>query len=1206
MGVNGFGRIGRLVFRAGMDNQKVTMVAINDPFMDVEYMLYQLKYDSVHRAFKGTITVKKEDGKEFLVVNGMPIRVFHEKDPAAIGWGAVGATYVCESTGVFTTQEKAALHLKGGAKKVIISAPPKDSVPMFVMGVNQEKYTADLTVVSNASCTTNCLAPLAKVINDTFGIVEGLMTTVHAMTATQLTVDGPSRGGKDWRGGRCASNNIIPSSTGAAKAVGKVIPALNGKLTGMAFRVPTPDVSVVDLTCRLEKGASMDDISKAVLQAGASSMKGILGFTDKEVVSTDFVTCSQSSIFDKGAGIALNDKFVKLVSWYDNEWGYSRPSGWGVEHEGDLGFHGQGGGLDGLRHLLPVLDFDKGAGIALNDKFVKLVSWYDNEWGYSNRLIDLVCHMAVVDGTVPAPSKIVSIKAREIFDSRGNPTVEVDLLTDVHLFRAAVPSGASTGIYEALELRDGDKKRLLGKGVLKAVSNVNDILAPKLVGLDVTKQSEIDTLMVETIDGTQNDWGWSKSSLGANAILAVSMAVCRAGAASMQMPLYEYIANIAGRPTDKYMMPVPSFNVINGGSHAGNRLALPGVHGTQNDWGWSKSALGANAILAVSMAVCRAGAASMQMPLYEYIANIAGRPTDKYMMPVPSFNVINGGSHAGNRLACQEFMILPVGASTFKEALIMGCEVYHTLKGVIKKKYGQDACNVGDEGGFAPSVQDNNEALDVLMEAIEKSGHKDKVVIGTDVAASEFYNGETKKYDLDFKNPAGSPEDMKKDADAMIAYYKNWLDKYPLASIEDPFDQDDWEAYSKFQAAVGDRTQIVGDDLLVTNPKRVTKALEVKACNALLLKVNQIGSISEAIEAAEMAQFAGWGVMVSHRSGETEDSFIADLVVGLRTGEIKTGAPSSGETEDSFIADLVVGLRTGEIKTGAPCRSERLAKYNQLLRIEEELGALKCSYAGKDFRTVGLPAKSMVRKPIVGGNWKCMNTKALTIELLTAFKGCNPNGDLGETVIFAPFLHIPHALKEVAGTAINIGAENFSKTGEGAFTGEVSIGQLADIGVKYVLVGHSERRAIYGETDEDTAIKVKLGLEKGMHVMLAIGEQLSERQAGTTVDVCERQLKACFPVITDWSKVSIAYEPVWAIGTGVVATPMQAQDTHYQVRRIVAECCGDAVAKGVRILYGGSVNAKNCKALGEMPDIDGFLVGGASCKPEFTSIIGAA
>merc|ERR1719162_931919 len=291
-------------------------------------------------------------------------------------------------------------------------------------------------------------------------------------------------------------------------------------------------------------------------------------------------------------------------------------------------------------------------------------------------------------------------------------------------------------------------------------------------------------------------------------------------------------------------------------------------------------------------------------------------------MPVPSLNVINGGSHAGNRLACQEFMILPTGASTFREAMNIGAEVYHTLKGVIKKKYGQDACNVGDEGGFAPSVQDNDEALDVLMEAIEKSGHKDKVKIGTDVAAAEFYNEKTKLYDLDFKNPSSAPE-MKKTAEQLIAYYQEWIKKYPLVSIEDPFDQDDWPAYTKFQEMMGDSMQIVGDDLLVTNPKRVQKALDVKACNALLLKVNQIGSITEAIEACTMAQFAGWGVMVSHRSGETEDS---------------------------FIADLVVGLRTGEIKTGAPCRSERLAKYNQLLRIEEELGP-RAVYAGYDFRS---------------------------------------------------------------------------------------------------------------------------------------------------------------------------------------------------------------------------------------------------------------
>merc|ERR1711920_786166 len=376
-----------------------------------------------------------------------------------------------------------------------------------------------------------------------------------------------------------------------------------------------------------------------------------------------------------------------------------------------------------------------------------------------------------------------------------------------------------------------------------AVNNVNDIIAPKLVGMDITEQSKIDKLMVEEMDGSKNEWGWSKSKLGANAILAVSMAVCRAGAAASQMPLYQYIAKLSGKPTDRFVMPVPSFNVI------------------------------------------------------------------------------NGGSHAGNRLACQEFMILPVGASSFKDAMKIGAEVYHTLKGVIKKKYGQDACNVGDEGGFAPSVQANEEALDVLLEAIKKSGHESKVKIGTDVAASEFYDAKSKLYDLDFKNP-DSPQEMKKTADQMIEVYKGWISKYPFVSIEDPFDQDDWDAYKSCMNAIGADQQIVGDDLLVTNPKRIAKALEVGACNALLLKVNQIGSITESIEAATMSQKAGWGVMVSHRSGETEDS---------------------------FIADLVVGLRTGQIKTGAPCRSERLAKYNQLLRIEEELGPL-ATYAGEKFR----------------------------------------------------------------------------------------------------------------------------------------------------------------------------------------------------------------------------------------------------------------
>jgi len=323
LGINGFGRIGRLVFRAASGNPETKVVAVNDPFMDLEYMLYQLKYDSVHKRFPGTVATKSADGKEFLVVNGNDIAVFHEKDPASIPWGSVGAAYVCESTGVFTAKEKAELHIKGGCKKVIISAPPKDAVPIYVMGVNHLEYKSSDTVVSNASCTTNCLAPLAKAVDQKFGIVEGLMTTVHAMTANQLTVDGPSRGGKDWRAGRCASQNIIPASTGAAKAVGKCYPAVNGKLTGMAFRVPTPDVSVVDLTCRLEKPAKYADIVAAVKEAAAGEMNGFLDWTDEEVVSTDFVSCKTSSIFDIQAGIALNDHFVKLVSWYDNEWGYS-------------------------------------------------------------------------------------------------------------------------------------------------------------------------------------------------------------------------------------------------------------------------------------------------------------------------------------------------------------------------------------------------------------------------------------------------------------------------------------------------------------------------------------------------------------------------------------------------------------------------------------------------------------------------------------------------------------------------------------------------------------------------------------------------------------------------------------------------------------------------------------------------------------------
>ncbi len=427
-------------------------------------------------------------------------------------------------------------------------------------------------------------------------------------------------------------------------------------------------------------------------------------------------------------------------------------------------------------------------------------------------------------------SSIKSVKAREVLDSRGNPTVEVDVVTEDGLFRSIVPSGASTGVHEALELRDGDKSRYLGKGVLKAVANVNEEIAYTVSGMDPSKQEEIDKAMLE-IDGTEN-----KSKLGANAILAVSMAVCKAGAAAKGVPLYKHIADLAG--------------------------------------------------------------------------------VDEFVLPVPSFNVINGGSHAGNKLAMQEFMILPIGASSFKEAMRMGAEVYHNLKKVIKAKYGQDAVNVGDEGGFAPNIQDNKEGLELLKEAIEAAGYTGKVQIGMDVAASEFYKDG--QYDLNFK---GSEPDLHS-GDEMIALYEQFANEYGLVSIEDPFDQDDWDTYSKLTEKVGVATQIVGDDLLVTNPKRIKTGIEKKAVNALLLKVNQIGSVTESIQACKDSQDAGWGVMVSHRSGETEDS---------------------------FIADLVVGLKTGQIKTGAPCRSERLAKYNQLLRIEEELGE-NCRYAGENFR----------------------------------------------------------------------------------------------------------------------------------------------------------------------------------------------------------------------------------------------------------------
>ena len=315
VGINGFGRIGRLVFRAAQQRNDIEIVGIND-LISVEYMSYMLRYDSIHGQFKGTVDVK--DGH--LVVNGKTIRVTAEKDPSNLKWNEVEAEYVVESTGLFLTKETAEAHIKAGAKRVVLSAPSKDDTPMFVCGVNTDTYKGE-TIVSNASCTTNCLAPIAKVINDKFGMVEGLMTTVHSTTATQKTVDGPSA--KDWRGGRAASGNIIPSSTGAAKAVGVVIPELNKKLTGMSFRVPTLDVSVVDLTCTLAKPATYAEICAAMKEASETYLKGILGYTDEEVVSSDFIGDARTSIFDAKAGIALSDKFVKLVSWYDNEWGYS-------------------------------------------------------------------------------------------------------------------------------------------------------------------------------------------------------------------------------------------------------------------------------------------------------------------------------------------------------------------------------------------------------------------------------------------------------------------------------------------------------------------------------------------------------------------------------------------------------------------------------------------------------------------------------------------------------------------------------------------------------------------------------------------------------------------------------------------------------------------------------------------------------------------
>ncbi|KAF3062327.1 Enolase [Daldinia childiae] len=431
---------------------------------------------------------------------------------------------------------------------------------------------------------------------------------------------------------------------------------------------------------------------------------------------------------------------------------------------------------------------------------------------------------------------IKKIHARSVYDSRGNPTVEVDVVTETGLHRAIVPSGASTGQHEACELRDGDKSKWGGKGVTKAVENVNSIIAPAVIkeGLDVKDQSSVDKFL-NSLDGTPN-----KTKLGANAILGVSLAIAKAGAAEKNVPLYAHVSDLAG--TKK-----------------------------------------------------------------------------PYVLPVPFLNVLNGGSHAGGRLAFQEFMIVPSKAPSFSEALRQGAEVYQKLKVLAKKNYGQSAGNVGDEGGVAPDIQTAVEALDLITEAIEQAGYTGQMNIAMDVASSEFYKEDVKKYDLDFKNPDSDPSKWIT-YEELAALYSDLVKKYPIVSIEDPFAEDDWEAWSYFYKTQD--IQIVGDDLTVTNPIRIKKAIELKAANSLLLKVNQIGTLTESIQAAKDSYADGWGVMVSHRSGETEDVTIADIVVGIRAGQIKTGAPA---------------------------RSERLAKLNQILRIEEELGD-NAVYAGENFR----------------------------------------------------------------------------------------------------------------------------------------------------------------------------------------------------------------------------------------------------------------
>nr|ABK93148.1 unknown [Populus trichocarpa] len=429
------------------------------------------------------------------------------------------------------------------------------------------------------------------------------------------------------------------------------------------------------------------------------------------------------------------------------------------------------------------------------------------------------------------PSVITKIKGRQILDSRGIPTVEVDLFTNKGSFRASVPSGHVTGMYEAVELRDGDKGMYLGNSVTRAVKNINEKISEALIGMDPTLQSQIDQAMID-LDKTEK-----KGELGANAMLAVSIAACKAGAAEKEVPLYKHISDLSSKTN----------------------------------------------------------------------------PT----LPVPAFTVISGGKHAGNNLAIKEIMILPIGASTFEEALQMGSETYHHLKAVIKEKYGEQGCNVGEDGGFSPNLSSVQEGLNLVKEAISRTGYSEKIKMAIDVAATTFCIGT--KYDLDYKFQNKSGQNFKS-GDDMIKMYEELCAAYPIVSIEDPFDREDWEHVKRF-SDLG-LCQVVGDDLLMSNHKRIERAIHESSCTALLLKVNQIGTVTEALEVVKLAKDAHWGVVVSHRSGETEDS---------------------------FIADLSIGLAMGQIKTGAPCRGERLAKYNQLLRIEEELGD-QAVYAGEDWR----------------------------------------------------------------------------------------------------------------------------------------------------------------------------------------------------------------------------------------------------------------